>query len=264
MLKRLSIVYLLAMLTVTVTAQTSFTDSIMAMQDSVSADFSDEEDEDDGPEEELYDTILKVYPIEISKDTVAYWKNKKEFAYVKNLDSLLEDSQKKEQAKMKDRSEGPNLSLLGKIFNSGFLRVLLWMMACIFVLVVLYQLFKNKGLFAQRFVKPVEEEIPDARENILEQDFDSLIQKATREADYRLATRYQFLKTLQRLKEKELVEFSVEKTNSLYVREVPAKWRNDFARLILNYEYVWYGKFDLSFQQYDLLQEKYVSFNEKI
>jgi hypothetical protein len=266
MLKRLSIVYLLAMLSVCVQAQRSFADSIMAMQDSVSAEFSNEEvsDADDATEEELYDTILKVYPIEISKDTVAYWKDKKEFAYVKNLDSLLEDSQKKEQAKKKDLSDGPNLSLLGKIFNSGILKVLLWVMACIFVVVVLYQLFENKGLFKQRVVKPVEEEIPDAEENILEQDFDSLIQKATREADYRLATRYQFLKTLQRLREKELIEFSVEKTNSRYVREVPVKWRNDFASLILNYEYVWYGKFDLSLQQYELLQQKYVSFNEKI
>lgn len=261
MLKRISIVVLVTMLMITVKAQTSFADSIMEMQDSLSANFSPDED---APGEELYDTILKVYPIEISPDSVAYWKNKKEFAYLKNLDSLLETSQKKDKVKNYDRSGRPNLSLLGKIFNSGFLKTLLWMMACIFIVGVLYQLFKNKGLFKDRVEKLVEEEISDLPENILEQDFDALVQKARNEGDYRLATRYQFLKTLQRLSEKELIEFSPEKTNSLYVREVPVQWRNDFARLILNYEYVWYGKFNLTLHQYELLKQKYISFNQKI
>ncbi len=266
MLKLLTIFFIIATTLVTVHAQTPSADSVMAVQDSLSSEFSDEEvdDQQSSSEQELYDTILKIYPIEISPDTVAHWKSKKEFAYVKNLDSLLEASQKKEKVKNRDNSGGPNLSLLGKIFNSAFLKTLLWMMACIFVAVVLYQLFKNKGLFAARVVKSVEEETPSIPENILEQDFESLIQKAKKEEDYRLATRYQFLKTLQKLKEKELIEFSVEKTNGLYVREIPEKWRNDFAGLILTYEYVWYGKFNLKLQQYELLQQKYISFNQKV
>ncbi len=261
MIKRLSIVVLATLLMMTVKAQVSFADSIMEMQDSLSANLSADEEE---VGEELYDTILKLYPIDISPDTVAYWKQKKEFAYVKKLDSLLAASQKKEKVKNNDRYDGPDLSLLGKIFNSGFLKTLLWMMACIFVVVVLYQLFKNKGLFASRVVKLEEEEMPDSPENILEQDFETLLQKAKKEGDYRLATRYQFLKTLQMLSEKELIEFSPEKTNSLYVREVPVQWRNDFASIILSYEYVWYGNFKLTLQQYELLQEKYFLFNQKI
>lgn len=267
MFKRLYIVFLCAILMVNLQAQIPVGDPVVLTPDTVFTENSGEEvmDEEVTPEEEIYDTILKVYPITISADSIQYWKNKKEFAYLKNLDSLLEASQKEEdQVNMKDNSVRPNLSWLDLLFNGVFFRLLLWGMAGIFIVIVLYQLFKNKGMFKQRTVKSVDEEVADTEENILEQDFDNLILKAKAKEDYRLATRYQFLKTLQRLKEKELIEFSLEKTNSLYVREVPDKWRNDFARLILNYEYVWYGKFDLTLQQYELLLQKYTSFNEKI
>ena len=266
MLKRLYFVLLLAMCLFNAQAQRPFVDSLQHMQDSVGVEYADDEvyGDEDSTVEELYDTILNVYPIEILQDSVQSWKNKKQLAYLKNLDSLLKASEKKESAKKNDKASAPNVSWLGQIFNGSFFKTLLWSMAGIFVVVVLYQLFKNKGLFRQNVVKPEEEQAAPSNENLLEQDFDSLILQAKRAEDFRLATRYQFLKTLQLLKEKELIEFSLEKTNSLYVREVPEKFRNDFARLILNYEYVWYGEFSLSPQQYELLQQKYTSFNEKI
>lgn len=254
-----------AMTVLNLQAQRSFEDSIRDMQDSNYIKYDEEEEYlEQDPDDLLYDTVLAVRAIEILPDTVKYWKNKKEFAYVKNLDSLLKDSEKKEQQKKQHSSDGPNFSLLEKVFNGGFVKGLLWIMAAVFVIVVVAQLIQNKGLFKKRFAKTVEEEIAPTDEAILEQDFESLIAKAKKTEDYRLATRYQFLKTLQRLKEKELIEFSLEKTNSLYVREVPERWRNDFARLILNYEYVWYGNFSLTLPQYEQLQQKYNSFNEKI
>ncbi len=267
MFKQLSIIIFFALVALNSQAQRSFADSISDIQDSIGINFDEDDEEaysEEGPYDELFDTVLSVRKIEILPDTVKYWKNKKEFAYVKNLDSLLKDSEKKEQEKKQDRSDGPNFSWLGALFNGVFFKTILWIMAAIFVVVVLSQLIQNKGIFKKRFVKPVEEEVAVTDENILEQDFESLINKAKKDEDYRLATRFQFLKTLQRLKEKELIEFSLEKTNSLYVREVPERWRNDFARLILNYEYVWYGNFALTLQQYEQLQQKYNSFNEKI
>jgi hypothetical protein len=137
-------------------------------------------------------------------------------------------------------------------------------MAAIFIAIVFYQLLKNKGLFKRMEIKGVEEEKVESAEDILEQDFDKLLQLAYDQEDYRLAIRYQFLRTLQRLRDKELIEFAVDKTNSRYVHEVPTQWRNDFASLVLNYEYVWYGNFILSLDQYESLRKKYTSFNEKI
>lgn len=215
-------------------------------------------------EEVLYDSILTIYPIVILPDTVSYWKSKKEFTYLKNLDSLLKVSQQKQQEKKAENVPIPNFSLLDRIFNGSLLKLILWSMAAIFVTVIIYQLLKNKGFFKGDYSKPVQEEAVLPEENILEQNFDSLVLNATRQEDYRLAIRYQFLKTLQLLRDRDLIEFAVDKTNSRYVHEVPEKLRSSFAGLILNYEYVWYGNFSLSPDQYNLLQKKYVSFNEKV
>lgn len=262
MIKRFFIFLLLVSMLQAGYTQNPDADSVLMIQDQPDDAAADENYEE--TEELLTDTILNIHAISILPDSVNYWKNKKEFRYVKNLDSLLKASQKKQEASKENNLRMPNPSFLDSIFNAPFLKLILWTMAAIFVVVILYQLFKNKGFFKRAERVGVEEEAVVPDEDILEQNFDKLLQQAYNQGDYRLAIRYQFLKTLQRLRDKERIEFSVDKTNSRYVHEVPEHWRNDFAKLILNYEYVWYGNFALTAAQYDLLQKKYSSFNEKI
>ncbi|RYF86874.1 MAG: DUF4129 domain-containing protein [Chitinophagaceae bacterium] len=215
-------------------------------------------------EEESYDTIIKIHAINIPADSIAYWKNKKEFAYMKNLDSLLKASQEEELNKRRTPVDAPNVSWLREMLNSGTLKVLLWMLAAIFVLAVLYNIFSSKGMFRARRSQVVEEKPEVAEADVLEQDLDSLLRKAEQDADYRLATRYGFLKILQQLKASGYIDFSPEKTNSMYVREVPVQCRNEFARTVLGYEYIWYGKAALTKEQYTQVQQQYLSLNQKM
>jgi hypothetical protein len=262
MIKRLIIIFFLSLPALCLNAQNTVEDSVNILQEQIIDDSA--QDEEVVEEEPLTDTILNIYPITILQDTISAWKNKKDFVYIKNLDSLLRVSQEEEKAKNADTMQMPNASFLDSIFNGPVIKLVLWSMAAIFVLVILFQLFKNKGFFKPVDTKWVKEEELLPGEDILEQNFDKLLQHSYRLGDYRTAIRYQFLKTLQILRDKELIDFSVDKTNSRYVHEVPVKWRNEFARLILNYEYVWYGNYLLSIEQYERLQKKYVSFNEKI
>lgn len=216
------------------------------------------------PEEILADTFLNINPIAISNDSVNAWKKKKEFAYASNLDSLLKAHQDKEKAKKPQRTNMPSTSFLDRIFGAPLLKMLLWTMAAIFVFVILYQLARNRGMFKSTVSKQVEEEDAAPDEDSLERDFDALLAQAFRAGDYRLAIRYHFLRTLQLLRDRQLVDYAVDKTNSRYVHEVPPRFKNEFASLILNYEYVWYGGFVLTTEQYGILQNKYVSFNNKI
>ena len=228
-------------------------------------DNKDSDEADENTDEDLTDTILTIHPIEILPDTIQTWKNKKQFAYVKNLDSLLKALQQEKDGKKPEAESPRDTSFIDKIFNGPLLKLVLWTMAVIFVIVILFQLAKNQGFFKGSIYKEGarEEELPEP-EDIMEQDFDKLLRSALSQENYRLAIRYQFLKTLQRLQDKKLIEFAVDKTNSRYVHEIPTQWRNDFASLIMNYEYTWYGNFALSAGQYDFLQKKYLSFNEKI
>jgi hypothetical protein len=83
--------------------------------------------------------------------------------------------------------------------------------------------------------------------------------------NYRLAIRYSYLQTLQKLSGSGLLQFSADKTNYQYVNELHGKpYQNDFAAITLNYEYVWYGKFEIGEDVYNRLFSDYKSFHQKL
>lgn len=83
-------------------------------------------------------------------------------------------------------------------------------------------------------------------ENIEQIDFDKLINKALKEANYRLATRYMYLKSLKSLANKKTIEWHFDKTNSDYLNEIKdSKLKALFKRISYIYDYVWYGEFPI-------------------
>lgn len=233
------------------------------------------------------DTLLSFRPMREMRDTVNEWKRKDEFAYMKNLDSLLKAVQKAQDeqatregsgggrtAKERDgklrRSDDDERLVLqprstsspGGMFNSGIFQVIMWSLAGLFILFILYHLFLSKGIFKQsKSVKQTEaaaeEEIP---ENIAEGDYDRLLRQAYLLGDLRMAARYLFLKTLQKLSEKELIVFSQDKTNSDYVYELPEAKRSNFSTLALYYEYIWYGNMPVSKEDFNKVESKFNQF----
>ncbi|WP_296382609.1 hypothetical protein [Winogradskyella sp.] len=83
-------------------------------------------------------------------------------------------------------------------------------------------------------------------ENIEQIDFDKLITKALKENNYRLATRYLYLKSLKSLANKKTIEWHFDKTNSDYLNEIKdSKLKALFKRVSYIYDYVWYGEFPI-------------------
>jgi len=75
-------------------------------------------------------------------------------------------------------------------------------------------------------------------------NFDKLIKKALKNNNYRLATRYEYLKSLQQLSQKEIIKWNYDKTNSEYLNEIKNKTTKDlFKKASYIYDYVWYGEF---------------------
>jgi hypothetical protein len=212
----------------------------------------------------LSDTTLYISNIVIPQDSLKSWKANKRFAYVNNIDSLLKLKQQEEMEDYKNRlKEKPN-NFLSRLFSSGILQVLFWMVAIGFVVFILYRLFLSNGIFkrevASRTVNAVEEEPVIATVA----DYDKLIHQSVKLADYRMAVRYLFLKTLASLADKELLHYAADKTNYQYVQEIRDDKRNEFASLVLNYEYIWYGNFSLTAELFTAIEKKFSSFNNKI
>jgi hypothetical protein len=90
-------------------------------------------------------------------------------------------------------------------------------------------------------------EVTALDENVLETNYENLIQKAVNASNYRLAVRYYYLKTLKKLAESSKIEWEYEKTNLDYYNEIENKeLKSQFQYISYIYNYCWYGEFELN------------------
>lgn len=211
------------------------------------------------------DTLINFNGLEFSKDSLNVWRNKKEYKWIKNLDSFLIDrkkqSEKQPQITFKE-NRGP--SFLDSIFGSGIFQTLLWMAAVALVLFIIYKLFLSNAVFGKRSKKATINLPQDEEDVTLANDYDSLLRRAYHAGDLKLAMRYLFLKTLQKLNDKEMIRYSVDKTNSMYVKEISPAKRNLFASLALYYEYIWYGNAKIDIETFDAIEVKFNEFLNRL
>ena len=221
--------------------------------------------ESDFAKEVLGDTTITFNDFSVKKDTVSALKLKKEYSWITNIDSFLLAQKKEERKQSKITSkENSGSSFLSNFFSSGILQVVMWIIAGSVVLFIIYKLFLSEAVFGRRRTKAAVSLLDDSEDESLANDYEALLQKAYQEGDLRFAMRFLFLKTLQRLNERELIKYSVDKTNSVYVSELPEAKKNDFASLALYYEYVWYGKVDIQKNVFDSIETKFNNFLNKI
>jgi len=114
---------------------------------------------------------------------------------------------------------------------------------------------KNKSLKKSQVFSLEDEQI------IKEADLDALIREAISNKDYRLASRYFYLKTLKLLMERHLIEWHPDKTNRDYVREIKDKdIQLQFKDLTFIYDYVWYGKYYPAEVDFDRFKKQFEAF----
>ena len=93
--------------------------------------------------------------------------------------------------------------------------------------------------------------LSEEEEIIRTSDISELIRKAVAEENYRLAIRYSFLLVLQQLTRKELIRYEFAKTDQDYLGEIAQKpLQQQFKQLIRIYDFIWYGNFEASREQY--------------
>ncbi len=241
-------------------------DSTFNINTDVEEDEEEEEENSSGFAEDVKgDTSINFNGLEIRRDSISLWKTKKEYSWIKNIDSFLIDKKKQadKQTKITVR-ENKGSSFLDGIFNSGILQTILWMAAIALLLFIIYKLFLSNAVFSKRTKKAKVEMEQDEEDVTLTNDYDSLLLKAYNTGELRMAMRFLFLKTLQKLNDRELIRYSVDKTNSNYVKELPAAKRNLFASLALYYEYVWYGNAAVSKETFDTIEIKFNEFLNRL
>ncbi|WP_417199446.1 hypothetical protein [Bizionia sp.] len=102
-------------------------------------------------------------------------------------------------------------------------------------------------------------------EDIQQVDFENLIKTALKESNYRLATRYLYLKSLKNLTNKNIIDWHYDKTNSDYLNEISDDGiKQLFKRISYIYDYVWYGEFTIDEQAFNRNQDDFSTLNKRI
>ena len=142
-------------------------------------------------------------------------------------------------------------------------RIVLYIIFLIFVVYLLLQIFNIKDIFG-RNKKIIDLPYDIENENIHELDFNQLIAKALEEHQYRLAIRLQYLNSIKKLSDSNLIQWSIEKTNMHYIIEINSKYKNDFISLTQIFDWVWYGEYLVDKNEYEKFAIQFNNFNKSI
>lgn len=200
-----------------------------------------EEDEEKNDSE-----LRKPYVADWAADSLPALRKQKAFGYMATLDSQLRQLS---LAPMEENDSGNS-----SMFNFSPLRTLFWILAIGAVIFILFRLLAGSNNLFSRNKSLLPDDANEVPEESIKASPIALAQQAAATGNFRLAVRYQYLYILQRMGEKRLVQLLPQKTNDQYldeVRNLPLK--NEFATLTLQYEYIWYGEFAITHEQYDTI-----------
>jgi len=224
--------------------------------DTTSAPADDYESTDEEEMTTYYPDTLKREFRAIQFDSVQAVNSDKGFYYKRYLDSLLRATQ------FKVKKPRRTVDLSGSYFFSSIFGIIFWILAIGLFGYLVYRLFLSNSSFLSRNRKNIASDIAVVEEENAS-DPDSLLRNAIRNGNYRLAIRYLYLQSLQRLSEKKFIEINTNKTNYEYVTEVRRfKFANEFASLTLQYEYVWYGEYPVDEKLFEQIQSSFTQFNK--
>ncbi len=177
------------------------------------------------------------------------------------------------------RTAEPSSNFLAKIFDWFFRlidgifgnevtgRMFLYILFGIALVLVIWLVLRGEGggLFMRRGAKQTPIDFEEMPEDIHAIDFDRLIAEALAAGEFRRAVRLHYLKTLRSMSERGIIEWSREKTNADYLREVERDdLRSRFAELTILFDYVWYGGFEIDRGQYGRMGEAFASFRTSV
>lgn len=144
---------------------------------------------------------------------------------------------------------------------------LLWIIIIgIFMAALVYFLFQNKiAVFAKASASSGDDAGEDEAENIFNLSYTKLIQNAEKEKNYRIAVRLMFLQTLKMLSDTNFIRYQPDYTDLHYLQQLEqSKYYDQFFKVTRHYEYVWYGKFNITAQHYNAIKNDFIKLYQKI
>ena len=236
------------------TYQNPVVDSATGVVQDEEVDYSDEDYSDTATEVHEPDTVtFRAVPDSV----VTALQKRKEFEYANDPEYWMKN-------KKKEDSEARTIGFLEWLFYNRGVKIAMYILLAAVLLFAVYKIIINNNLFYRNAknklaATTVEEGIE------METDLESKIAKAIHVKDYRKAVRYLYVKSLRELDQKNLIRYHAQSTNYDYLAQVSEfKFAGKFSWLTQVYDYVWYGGFEMSDDQFDKVMKDFNDFFKEI
>lgn len=143
-------------------------------------------------------------------------------------------------------------------FLSWFFKALPYVILVIALLLIVRFFVNVEGRTLLKKSNAVVAEFSTDEELMQSDNIEALLNEALADKNWRLAIRYYYLLTLQQFSNKQWIQWQQEKTNDDYIRELEGKSvQDDFVKSTRLYDFVWYGKFDINAQEFDMAKNRF-------
>jgi hypothetical protein len=222
------------------------------------------EDDEVAAVTEVQDSTLYANRLRLSADSVHKLMQQQKLKPVEGLSAQLQRLKATKRNDDKQTNSAPGW--LASVLTSTITSAILWGVAIFIVLFVIARLFLSRGIFTTAGKKPtIVVDVPTEQAPTSFVDYARIIAAAKLRKDYAAATRLLYLQTLLVLKEKELIQFTADKTNRQYLAELSKTvFQPAFGQLTRQYEYICYGNFPVSLQQFDILEQQFQLFHKTV
>ena len=141
-----------------------------------------------------------------------------------------------------------------EFFSSPAGKVIIWSLFFLLLGYAVYRIFISEKtmLWGKREKKNTGQAENHIDEDILDTDWEKLLQQATRTGEPRNAIRYSYMLLLQLLQRNQLIQYRSDKTNYQYLADLTnTPYKQAFRQLSRQYEYAWYGNFPVARTAYE-------------
>ncbi|WBL21032.1 DUF4129 domain-containing protein [Zunongwangia sp. HRR-M8] len=215
-----------------------------------------------------YDENSNISPLKFEKTTIENLKQNEDFNYLEEEQHKNWWQQFKEWINQKyeqflnwlfgDYDAGSFFGLIIKIIPYillvGIVILVIWLFTRI-----------NPGKNILQEPKAANVNLDNEEEIIQNADIPALIKEAIENGQYRMAVRYYYLQALKELDLKNVIDFEAQKTNDDYISEISnTQLNNIFKKVTRIYNFIWYGDFQVSKEDFLLAEKGFSELNTNI
>ena len=267
------------------TADTAFVDTV-SMKNIDAASGYDEDNYTDTTVKHIYDTsenffnwkkyyndpyaVEKIQQRSLPDSTIQQLKSSKDFWYIPAIEKI-ETRLKNDPAFRDSLLKAANREFTNDQNNftqQAWFNTLLWcIIIAIFLGALAYFLLQNKiNLFSKESLASASQTFSeDENADIFHIPYADLLRKAEKEENYRNAVRLLYLQTLKQLSETGRIQYQPDYTNLQYVQQLyKSNLYENFFTITRHYEFVWYGKFEISKGLYEKVKNDFLRLRDKV